>query len=66
MEWFRRFLEKKSGFPMRESQVLQTDLNRIRDFGGSNDSIFINSSSGTQVDIALFRETYVRIASMED
>jgi hypothetical protein len=39
MDWLRRFLEKKSGFPKRECQVLDTHLNRIRNFGGNFDSV---------------------------
>ena len=46
VEWLMRFREIKSGFPMRERQVLETHLNRIRDFGGKRESMFITTSSG--------------------
>ena len=46
VEWLMRFRVIKSGVPMRESQVLETHLNRIRDFGGRRESMFITTSSG--------------------
>ena len=46
VEWLMRFREIKSGVPMRESHVLETHLNRIRDFGGRRESMFITTSSG--------------------
>jgi hypothetical protein len=33
-------------FPMRARHLLETHLNRIRDFGGSHENIFTTISSG--------------------
>ena len=46
MELLMRFLDTKSGVPMKASQVLETHLNRSRDLGGRRESIFTTTSSG--------------------
>ena len=46
MELLMRFLDMKSGVPMKASQVLETHLNRSRDLGGRCESIFTTTSSG--------------------
>ncbi|KAI8556883.1 hypothetical protein RHMOL_Rhmol05G0290600 [Rhododendron molle] len=46
VDWVRRCLEIKLGVLMRAYQVLQTDLNRKRDFTGNLDRISIAISNG--------------------
>jgi hypothetical protein len=54
IEWLRRFVEKKSWFPIRASQVFETHLNRRRDFGGNLHSISTSTSRGREVDDIVF------------
>jgi hypothetical protein len=54
IEWLRRFVEKKSWFPIRVCQVFETHLNRRRDFGGNLDRISISTSRGREVEDIVF------------